>query len=377
MLHDGAAPLRVLFANATSAENALLRILVTRLEGLVAFTACTFDEPGPLDTQLAELGVEVIHLPPATTGAIPRAALAMRRVLRRQPIDLVHSNLFGPGLATEIARLLPGTPPSVFTRHHDRSHHELGKRFHVAADRWTARRSAAVIAPSPPVRDTLVDVERVPAGRVTVVPHGVEWDRMVPDPVRRDAWRAQLGGPLLVAVGRIDPIKAYDDLLVAFSHARREIPDLRLAIAGTGAPGASERLRAEVSGIGLDGAVHLLGHIDDVASLLAAADGFVQASRAESFGLAALEAVGLGVPTAVTTPGGIAEIVGGVAPPIAPGDRVALARRMVEIVDDPAARSTAEAAAPSVRARFSAERMADGHLAVYEAVTRRRRAPSS
>lgn len=360
-------PLRVLWANATSVENALLRILVTRLEGQVAFEACTFDGPGPLDAQLADLGVRLHHLPSAERLNLPRAAVAISRLLRRTGPDLVHANLFGPGIATELARLQRSAPASVFTRHHDRSHHLLRKPLHVRADRWTARHASHVIAPSAAVRETLVGDERVPADHVTVVHHGVEWDRLAADDDERRRWRATFPpGPLAVAAGRLDPIKAYPDLLDALASSRRSVPSLHLAIAGAGAPGARESLEEAIGQRDLGDAVTLLGHVRDLAPLVAAADVFVQASHAESFGLAVLEAAGLGVPLAVTTPGGIAEITAGIAPSVAPGDIAALAARIIDVLRDPSARVMAEATAASVRARFSAESMAAGHLKVYE-----------
>lgn len=368
----------VLYVNATSDPNPLVAPLVRALhEKRVRYAYCSLDAGGPLLADLNDLGVRSMCLESAGSRSFPRTALRLTRLLRAVQPDLVHSNLFVPGAATALAHAAGARDvPVVFTRHHDLSHHVAGKRVHVAVDAWTARLADHVIAPSAAVARTLVEREHVPAKRVSVVHHGLEWPRIRPAARDASAWRERWGpSPLAVAVGRLDPLKDYPTLLRAVAAARTSTPDLQLVIAGPAGPDAAEQLAAMATAVGLRDAVHVVGHTADVHALIAAADVFVQASRAESFGLAVLEAMGLGVPLAVTTPGGVNEIVAPWYPAVPAGDSLALGRRIAGVLKNPtAARLVADAAAADVVERFTAERMAARHAAIYDRVLRARHA---
>jgi glycosyltransferase involved in cell wall biosynthesis len=70
-----------------------------------------------------------------------------------------------------------------------------------------------------------------------------------------------------------------------------------------------EALEALVKKFGLQGAVHFLGHRDDVAALLPGFDLFALASRTEGTSLTLLEAAAAGLPIVATRVGGNPEIV--------------------------------------------------------------------
>ena len=84
--------------------------------------------------------------------------------------------------------------------------------------------------------------------------------------------------------------------------------------------------------------VTLLGHRDDVADLLAAADVAVVSSVWEARQLFAQEAMRAGVPLVTTAVGGVPELVGDAAVLVPPGDVDALDAAVTRLLDDPAAR---------------------------------------
>src|SRR5690242_6224945 len=114
---------------------------------------------------------------------------------------------------------------------------------------------------------------RLRRDRIDVIPRGRDPLALgIRSDDRRGAARAALGVadavPLVVAVGRQEYQKGFDVLLDAFGSVRRTFPRARLVIAGR-AGNATPRLRTH------DGeGVELLGHRDDVAELLCAADVF-------------------------------------------------------------------------------------------------------
>jgi glycosyltransferase involved in cell wall biosynthesis len=142
---------------------------------------------------------------------------------------------------------------------------------------------------------------------------------------QRAAARAHLGvsGPTVVAVGRLIPIKGFDLLVDAVGDRAR------LIVIGAGPEAVALRARARRRSVSLT----LPGVLPraELATWLAAADLYVQPSRALSSGrtegvpLATLEALAVGVPVIAARTGGLAELDGPVAF-FDPGDVASLRR---------------------------------------------------
>jgi glycosyltransferase involved in cell wall biosynthesis len=156
--------------------------------------------------------------------------------------------------------------------------------------------------------------------------------RTAPD-VRREL--DAVGRPLVLSVGRLHPQKGYDVLVSAAARWRMLDPAPAVAIAGTGPSyrdlaGRILTARAPVT---------LLGHRDDVADLLAAADLAVVSSVWEARQLFAQEALSAGVPLVATNVGGLPGLVGDGARLVPPGDVDALDAAVRELLGDPELRS--------------------------------------
>lgn len=166
---------------------------------------------------------------------------------------------------------------------------------------------------------------------------------------------------LVVACGRLVPVKRFPDLVAAF--ALLGDATARLAILGEG----PERVRIEaaVARHGLGARVELPGHVHDLADWYRRAACVVIASESESFGLTALEALAHGTPVVTTDCGGPPEILGhgrfGRIVPV--GDAPAMAAALRETLASPgdaaSLKARAEAfALPTIRAAYAG--LADG-----------------
>ncbi len=126
--------------------------------------------------------------------------------------------------------------------------------------------------------------------------------------------------------------------------------------------------------------LHLPGHRTDARMLLDAADVFVLPSRQEGMPLVALEAMNTGLPVVATEVIGTAEVVshgitGTLVPPENPA---ALARAVAELLADPDLRQRyARAGRRRYVEHFTARRMAEDTLRVYEDVLAQVGAPVS
>lgn len=327
---------------------------------------------GPLMEDMQRRGVPLhrMALRPSVPGCLPPAVLRLRGLLKVIRPDVIHSLLFIPGLVCELARgSLTKPPASILARHHNLMHHLLRRPLHVKLDRWSAIRASHVVAVSSAVKTTLVEREGVPAGHVTVIHNGLDWERTVrADPAQVASLRARFApGPLLVAAGRLDVQKDYPTLLRAFARITARYPSATLAIAGTGAPRCLASLRRLASQLGVGTAVTFLGWVPQVYDLIAAADLFVQASIDEAFGQTLAEAIGLGVPVATTTPGSVLEVTGQ-SERVPSGDPELLARYMLsQLAAHPERVAEHKAAARArVRQQFGAAAMANAYVTLYE-----------
>lgn len=192
-----------------------------------------------------------------------------------------------------------------------------------------------------------------PDARVECIPNGVP-------PPRLPA--ARLDTKMLVAAGRLVPVKGFDLLLRAFQQVVAEHPDWQLSIFGGG--DERDRLATQIEQLGLTGRAHLKGATDRLDEQLAAASIFVLSSRREGLPMVMLEAMTAGLPVvAFDCPTGPRRVIShrrsGLLVP--PQDVDALAAGIRELIEDPATRRALGAAArtqaepywsPSVRRRW-------------------------
>ncbi len=120
--------------------------------------------------------------------------------------------------------------------------------------------------------------------------------------------------PLLLQVGRVDPVKCQLALVDAVAELRRSRPDLQAWVAGSvGDSGYAARVEERIAK-GESAAVTLLGERDDVDRLLAAADVFVMPSVLEGLSLSVIESLAAGVPAVLTRTGDAAFLLGDAEP---------------------------------------------------------------
>lgn len=153
----------------------------------------------------------------------------------------------------------------------------------------------------------------------------------------RQAWSLPDDAILIGLVGRLEESKGQDVLLRAFADIYRAFPQTYLLFSGEPPPekqGYDLTLKALAEDLGIYDRVIFAGFQQDIASVYAALDVCVLASKEEAFGLVLLEAMALGVPIIATAAGGVPEIimdgVNGLLMP--PGDVRALSEALVHLI---------------------------------------------
>lgn len=316
----------------------------------------------------------VIHLIPSPAGARdPRFARRLGGLLRRLRPTHLHAH-FGldayEALATAAAL---GVAARFTTKHITPS----SSRASVARHRLLAALVEAVFAVSHDVGDQLAALG-VPARKLEVVHLGVDPDAYRPDPTAGDALRGELGLPpgtrLVLSTSHLRPGKGVE-LMPPLAAALAAQPDgVCVLVAGDGPLRAALEADACRLGLGAD-RLRLLGVREDVPRLLAAADVFVFPTvGSEGYPLGPLEALAAARPVVASGVGDVGRSLAGAAEIVPPGDERALVASCRRLLADPAeAAALGAAGRRRVTERFSTQRAADRHVAVYLASEARRR----
>ena len=153
-------------------------------------------------------------------------------------------------------------------------------------------RRQRIVTLSESSRQDIVEQMRLRPDRIDVVAPGVD-PRFSPGGTRAER-------PLVVAVGRLVPVKRYALLLEACAVARQQVPDLELVIVGDGyeRPALDERVRS----LDAEGWVTFAGFLRDaeVVDLYRRAWLVASASAREGWGMALTEAGACGTPSVAT-----------------------------------------------------------------------------
>jgi D-inositol-3-phosphate glycosyltransferase len=188
-----------------------------------------------------------------------------------------------------------------------------------------------------------IDLYGNPPGTIEIVAPGVEHAFFAPGDQRGARKALELGdGPVLLFVGRIQPLKGADVAVKSLAALNRANAKLLIVGGASGAEGDAElaHVHSLIEEYGLESQVRFVEpqqhHI--LSTYYRAADVVLVPSRSESFGLVALEAAACGTPVVANAVGGLLTIVehGRTGFLVADRQPDVFARHIAQILDDPA-----------------------------------------
>jgi glycosyltransferase involved in cell wall biosynthesis len=287
----------------------------------------------------------------------PVAFLRIAGYLGRLRPGILHTHLVHADVYGQLTGALTGIPVRVSTKHGFNEFRE--NRGFALGDRAIASLAHTHIAISRGLARYLEEVEGFDGSSFEIVHYGIE-----PDGVPR-AYAADV--PRLLCVGRLIPIKGHIVLLRAFAQARRQVPSLRLDIAGRGP--LEPALRALTKELGIEDAVRFVGYVAPIQRAIEDAAAVVVPSMGEGFGMVALEAMERARPVVAAEIGGLGELVedcvtGYLVPP---GEAEPLADAIVAVASNlPRAAAMGEAGRRRALEEFLQDRCTDRTEALYQ-----------
>ena len=246
-------------------------------------------------------------------GAAPRDGYRVVRrggrlsVFPRTAVRGLLERRAGPDGLVEVWNGMPFFTPLWARRPHIvLLHHVHAEMWKMVLRPWHARlgelverriappvyRASRVVTLSESSRREIIAMLGLRPGRVSVVGPGVD-PRFAPGGARSPH-------PLVVAVGRLVPVKRFDLLIEVVAEVRRVVPDLRAVIVGEGNERA--KLEARRHARGADSWIELPGHLDDdeVVQLYRRAWVLAATSQREGWGMTVTEAAACGTPAVVS-----------------------------------------------------------------------------
>jgi glycosyltransferase involved in cell wall biosynthesis len=212
----------------------------------------------------------------------------------------------------------------------------------------------------------------IPQEQMTVVYEGVEVSRL-PSPQIRHAARTRWGitddSPLIGCVGVLLPDKGQDVLIRAFATLRAEFPAAKLLLVGEGPD--KPRLTQLAAKLNVTDAVNFAGFVSAMESVYPALDLFAFPSRFEGLGTSLLSAMSYAIPSVAFRTCAFPEIIehgrSGLLAEL--NNDTSLANSMAAILRNPEiALQIGRAARQRIEQKFSASKMVDSMLTVYESL---------
>jgi N-acetyl-alpha-D-glucosaminyl L-malate synthase BshA len=305
-------------------------------------------------------------------------ASALIELGRSEPLDIVHVHYAVPHTASALLakQALGERAPRVITTLHGTDVTRVGSDpAYQAVTRHMVEASDAISVPSAYLEQAAHEQLGISRSRsIEVIANFVDTEHFAPaprrDPAQLAALLAQAGchaveaDPVLFHASNFRAVKRVGDLFEVLARVRKRVP-ARLLLVGDGPERAFAEQHARQ--LGVHEHVCFLGRRVEFVPYLQQADVFLLPSETESFGLAALEAMSVGVPVCGYRVGGLPEVVDEASGRLSPAfDVEALAASVLDVVSHPDRQSMlGRGARARVLSCFTAEPAITRYEALY------------
>lgn len=336
---------------------------------------------GDLFERARALGLDVVRVPGLSRGFALGGDFRARRFLQRalhefEP-DVVHTHASKAGAIGRSAsrKLERVARVHTFHGHVLEGYFAAGvSRGLVALERNFARSTQRVVAVSHATADDLVRLGVVEESKIVVIPPGIDLAPYLQLERGRGTLRERLRAPadaqLVGVVGRLAEVKRPEWAFDVFELLRERHPRLQIVFVGDGELRGMLERRIAALGPAERERVHMLGAVEDMASVYTDLFAVLATSRAEGMPVALIEAGACALPSVATRVGGVPELVveertGYLGTTV---DELGYGLSRV-LADEPAAQAMGQRARMRVAGRHGAEELARRLERLYVSVT--------
>ena len=326
----------------------------------------------PLHRRLVEADLNV--QPISFSRGNPCLLLELIRTIRKKGFRVVDAHNSQSQFWGILAAYLAGIPVRVTTVHSSYRSENIGLKgwLYEQVLKLNARLRSHFIAVSQSVYDYLVDAG-IRKENISLIYNSIKLTEDQPGPkdlALRESFGWSRDDCVIIAVGRLEPVKGHRFLIEALSQAIRVRPNVRCLIVGEGR--ARQSLEEQVKGLNLEKYVHFAGFRRDIHELLKGSDIFCMPSLSEGLPYAMLEASAAGLPMIVSEVGEMARLLkdGDTALFTPAGDTDSIAKSILHLIDNPEEASRLSASAFNmVREKLSMEQLIAKTIELYTYVS--------
>ena len=323
------------------------RELVRRGHEVHVYTSSAYDGKSAPESETMD-GILVHRLPLRLDWSYRMKVWSgLGEALEGQRFDVIHTYDYAqPHSAVAIKAGLKSKTPTVLTVFDVHSmiprvwYKQLPMRIMEGyMAKRTLRMASVVLVRAPNLVQPLIDLGGFP-DRIRVTASGVRDESL--DGFDGESFKARhsiVGAPVVLYVGRLNPLKGPQYLIKAASAVVREFPDAQFVFVGPDQSGYSEMLRSNAERTDLGSRTHFLGPIydfDDKMAAYASCDVFVLPTSYEGTSQSIFEAMAQGKPVIATDVGGVPyQLKDGVEGRLVPyADVDALSQAILQILGD-------------------------------------------
>jgi len=197
---------------------------------------------------------------------------SVAKISMKLDFDLIHAVTYPNGVSALLPKITKGRPLVVTI--HDIGYIERGvenvstpvKAVKGFLQEMVCNAADAIIVPSGKVKKDIMKYHGIRSGKIFITPYGIDTKSLNPR-VKRGVMRSKWGlknDPIVLFIGMYSPKKGIEYLIRAVSEAKREIPGIKLVIAGPSLDANYEReIRNLVDSIGLGNDVIFTGYFEE------------------------------------------------------------------------------------------------------------------
>ena len=290
--------------------------------------------PGPLANEIKSLKRQIdIDCIRMNSRSDLKAIMRIRKATKSAKADIIHVHGTRAGVLARLAAI-GLDKPIIYTEH------LWTKQFRLASPILNGLHSigywfldlftTTTVAVSGAVQDFLIANGVTREEKIQVIYNGITATKLEADTFNRadEDFR-------IVTIGTLNHNKGIQYLIKALPKVVKEFPNIKLDIVGDGP--YKKELVAEIKRSKLEKVVKFDGFVEDIREHLTKFDVYIQPSLSESFGLAIVEAMSVGLPVIATNTGGIPEVVveGKTGLLVEPANPEALSEAILKILRDP------------------------------------------
>jgi glycosyltransferase involved in cell wall biosynthesis len=264
--------------------------------------------PSELEKYLIENGFPVKSITCRGKKDWIPALIATYKQLKAWQPEVVHCHLLQANIIGLVAASMAGIRKRIYTRHHSSIHHVYFKKG-VWWDKLSNRLATHIIAISGMVKEILTEWEKVPASKISLIPHGFKLENFaLPDPSKIDLFKKRHGilekNIVIGVIARFTEWKGVQYIIPAFEQLLIDYPDALLLLLN--AHGDYEKQINQLLTALPPRAYRIIKFEPDIAAAYKCMDLFVHVpidEHSEAFGQTYVEALAARVPSIFTISG--------------------------------------------------------------------------